>query len=104
MLFASLLFLSALLVHGQKHEVIKPLSLVDDCEFDFSASGYTFDLCPLFRGHAHLAGSASWRTLSPPTEMTRELRWNFGGPLARKPDTAETDQVGAFALLDAGRD
>jgi hypothetical protein len=85
-------------VRGQtKHEERLVLSLKDDCVIDFEFSGFKFDLCPLFRGHAHLNGSAIWRDHTPPTETTRELRWNFGGPFARKPDMDETDQVRASA-------
>jgi hypothetical protein len=97
MYFVLLLLLPALLVFGESHEQIQLTSLKDDCELDFSHTGFKFDLCPLFRGHAHLNGSATWRDRTPPTETTRELRWNFGGPLARKPDTGETDQVRASA-------
>jgi hypothetical protein len=65
--------------HGAAHETIKIASLANNCGLDFVQSGFTFDLCPLFRDHAHISGAFAWGETTPPTKITKEIKWNLAG-------------------------
>jgi hypothetical protein len=62
------------------------------CKLSFPKVGRDYDLCPLFSAHGHTVGSTAWEESTPPTITWTEIKWNFGGPLARVENTKESEQ------------